>query len=114
MTDDERRVKEIEKRVRDTICETFDSSGNQTVEGRISQDDFAALLASRLSWRLVAKMKEKTENISSSDMNVALDKALDSTTAELIKAQDEIEVLTARIAIYERVLMRNTASVALN
>ena len=42
MTDAE-RLQQIESRVRRTICDTYGRAGH-TVEGRISQDDFNALL----------------------------------------------------------------------
>lgn len=41
----------IENRVRSTICDTYGTNGH-TVEGRISQDDFNALLAMIGSVRL--------------------------------------------------------------
>jgi hypothetical protein len=43
MTDAE-LLQAIEARVRPTICETFNSSGGMTVEGRILQTDFETLL----------------------------------------------------------------------
>lgn len=43
MTDAE-LLQQIEDRVRPTICETFNSRGGMTVEGRILKTDFEALL----------------------------------------------------------------------
>lgn len=45
--DDEglRQIAAIEQRVRPTICQTYSSSRAPTVEGRISEDDFDALLS---------------------------------------------------------------------
>lgn len=49
MTDAE-RLQEIEGRVRQTICDTWGSNGH-TIEGRILQDDFDALLSMLYSIR---------------------------------------------------------------
>lgn len=38
-------LQQIEKRVRATICPTYKSSGEETIEGRISKEDFEALLS---------------------------------------------------------------------
>jgi hypothetical protein len=114
MTDDEQRVQEIERRVRASICSTYDSSGNMTIEGRISKDDFEMLLSSRLAWRVIAKQKDKWQNLPSEGRNRALDEALEATTADLIQAHEEIEALTARVALYEKTFMRSTTSAALN
>ena len=43
MTDIE-LLEEIEDRVRRTICQTFSSRGGMLVEGRITRDDFDALI----------------------------------------------------------------------
>jgi hypothetical protein len=45
--DDEglRQIAAIEQRVRPTICQTFSAGRWARVEGRISEDDFDALLA---------------------------------------------------------------------
>lgn len=100
LTDDEQRVQEIEGRVR--------------ASGVISMEDFNHLLASRMSWRIIAKQKDKWENMSSEERNKALDKALEDTTADLINAHEEIQALTARVAFYEKTFMRATASTLLN
>lgn len=54
-TPDEARIKEIEHRVRRSICETYSSNGTMTVEGRILKEDFEYLMASLFAWKFTAK-----------------------------------------------------------
>lgn len=56
MTDSD-LLKSIEDRVRPTICETFDSHGGMTVEGRILKTDFDALID--LMARMAASERER-------------------------------------------------------
>lgn len=95
MTDDERKVAEIEARVRPSICDTYGSKG-ATVEGRILKEDFDYLLTSRLAWRSTSKMYSSLANLTANEENAALQKALEEMTAELIAAQDELDRLRAQ------------------
>lgn len=55
-TPDEARIKAIEERVRSTICPTFNSRGGETIEGRISKEDFDYLMAALFAWKFTAKI----------------------------------------------------------
>lgn len=46
-------VKAIVERVRPTICPTFSSRGGETIEGRITGDDFDALLGVLVEARII-------------------------------------------------------------
>ena len=57
MTPDEKRIAEIEAKVRPTICPTFSCwRGEKTIEGRITLADFNYLISSLTAWKFVAKM----------------------------------------------------------
>lgn len=93
MTDDEKRVTDIAERVRKTICPTYSSDGHQSIEGRITADDFDYLMASRTSWKIIAKQNAQLAELTPTEQTAALEKALDATTADWLKALDEIDRL---------------------
>lgn len=53
--DIEKIVAYIEARVRPTICPTYSSTGEQSIEGRITQDDFDHLIG------LVRRMRQTSD-----------------------------------------------------
>lgn len=57
LTDDEKRIKAIQERVRPTIGPTYSSRG-ETIEGRISKADFDTLTASWLAWKFTASCSQ--------------------------------------------------------
>jgi hypothetical protein len=56
VTPDETRIKAIEQRVRRSICETYNSEGGMTIEGRVLKEDFDYLMASLYAWKFTAKI----------------------------------------------------------
>ena len=99
MTPDEQRVADITERVRKTICPTFSSNGKESIEGRITRDDFDTLLASRLAWKLVADHNGKLAQLTPTQQTEALEKALERTTADWLRALDEIDNLKGASAL---------------
>lgn len=95
MSEDEKKVAEIEARVRPTICHTVGSKGI-SIEGRISKDDFEYLLASWRAWKCTSKTYSSLANLTANEENEALAKALSQEIADHMKALDEIDALKAQ------------------
>lgn len=92
-TPDERRIEEIEHRVRSTICPVFSLDGKHSIEGRITEADFNTLLASHTAWKITAKQALQLANMTVSERERVSDAALDSLAADYIAALDEIDRL---------------------
>lgn len=100
MMDDRKRIAEITERVRKTICPTFSSDGKESIEGRITRDDFDTLLTSRLAWKLVADHNGKLASLTPTEQTAALEKALESTMADWLRALDELDTLKGTTAAH--------------
>jgi hypothetical protein len=68
----------------------FDVGGNVVVK---PLREWHRLAASELAWKIMAKQEARYANLPTSEREASLQKALESTTADQIKAEDEVERL---------------------
>ena len=90
---DEKRISEIDARVRATICPTFTADGGSSIEGRISKEDFEYLMCSLIAWRLLAKHNGSLADMTAEQFRDTLEKALEAEIDAHMKTREELEQL---------------------
>ena len=70
------------------------------------QAEIKRLQASETAWKIIAKQNDKWNELPQSEKEAALQKALDSTTEDFVKGEDELDRLRALIAALVAALQR--------